>query len=356
MPNANNLKFKVTSNKEDISIPAWDKYVKDHPYGSVLQSHFLYEVFEQTRNMEPVLVCCFDVNGEIQGLVLAVIIVESAGLKGKFSSRAVIYGGPLISENHKRKTQIAELLLDALIGEVKPKSIFIQIRASYDMSGYDEVLRKYDFRWNPRLNLLIDTTDANAVWSGVSASRKRQVRKSFANGVKIIEALDETQVRTFYDILFELYRKKVKKPLPDWSFFKSFYNSTKDVDENQTNARYFLVEFENRIIGGILCPFMQDGTLFEWYVCGLDHEYKHRGVYPSVMATWAAIEFASKNSIQQFDFMGVGIPDKEYGVREFKMKFGGCQVNYGRYTRINNRWIYLIAELGYNMLSLIKKI
>jgi lipid II:glycine glycyltransferase (peptidoglycan interpeptide bridge formation enzyme) len=350
------LKFKVTSRIEDISIAAWEKFVQEHPHGSVLQSHFLYKVFQQTQKMKPVFICCLDSNEEIQGIVVAVIIMESGGLKGKFSSRAVIYGGPLMNENHKRKTQIADLLLDNLIRKVKPKSIFIQIRASYDMSDYDEVLRKYDFRWHPRLNLLIDTSDKSAAWSGVSASRKRQIRKSISNGAKIIEPVDESQVRTFYDILFGLYRNKVKKPLPDWSFFSSFYKAILGAGGQKINARYFLVEFENRIIGGILCPFMNDGTLFEWYVCGLDQEYKQRGAYPSVMATWAAIDFASKNNFQQFDFMGVGIPGKEYGVRDFKMKFGGHQVNYGRYTRINNRWVYLIAELGYNLLSLIKKI
>jgi len=54
--------------------------------------------------------------------------------------------------------------------------------------------------------------------------------------------------------------------------------------------------------------------------------------------------------------MGVGIPEREYGVREFKMRFGGKTVNFGRFARINNKTVYTISEIGFNILTLLKKI
>jgi hypothetical protein len=54
--------------------------------------------------------------------------------------------------------------------------------------------------------------------------------------------------------------------------------------------------------------------------------------------------------------MGVGKPDVAYGVRDFKARFGGKQVNFGRLTRINNKFLYNVAELGYNILVLLRKI
>jgi len=115
-----------------------------------------------------------------------------------------------------------------------------------------------------------------------------------------------------------------------------------------------LVKYNDKIIGGILSPVTPGKTIYEWYVCGLDHEYKD--LHPSVLATWAAIEYALENNIPQFDFMGLGVPEKPYGVRDFKMRFGGELVNYGRFARINNRMIYFAAETGYNLLALLKKI
>ena len=108
------------------------------------------------------------------------------------------------------------------------------------------------------------------------------------------------------------------------------------------------------IIGGILSPITPGKTIYEWYVCGLDQLYKD--LYPSVLATWAALEYAATHGIPKFDFMGVGLPDRDYGVRDFKARFGGELVNFGRFARINNKAIYTIAELGYNALAWMKKV
>jgi lipid II:glycine glycyltransferase (peptidoglycan interpeptide bridge formation enzyme) len=91
-------------------------------------------------------------------------------------------------------------------------------------------------------------------------------------------------------------------------------------------------------------------------VCGLDADYRSRGIFPSVLATWAAIEHGAASDCAIFDFMGVGKPDEPYGVRDFKMRFGGTVVNYGRYIRINNQLKYAVAELGYNFLTWLKKV
>ncbi len=107
-------------------------------------------------------------------------------------------------------------------------------------------------------------------------------------------------------------------------------------------------------MGGILSPVTPGKTIYEWYVCGLDQQYKE--VHPSVLATWAALEYAVEHNIPEFDFMGVGIPEREYGVREFKSRFGGEMVNFGRFARINHKYYYAIAETGYNLLSYLKKI
>jgi len=201
-----------------------------------------------------------------------------------------------------------------------------------------------------RLNFLVDTSDEQTVKKNISKSKLRQVKKGLKAGAKIISPVSESQLKEFYQILYKLYKYKVKKPLPDYSFFKSFYEQS---DKNKLGI-INLVEYENKIIGGIVSPVSQNKVIYEWYICGLDQEYKH--VYPSVLATWAAIDYALKNNIRCFDFMGVGTPDKDYGVRDFKSKFGGEMVNYGRFGRINNNLLYAITEVGYNILAMLRRI
>ncbi|MCK5059499.1 MAG: peptidoglycan bridge formation glycyltransferase FemA/FemB family protein, partial [Candidatus Aminicenantes bacterium] len=81
---------------------------------------------------------------------------------------------------------------------------------------------------------------------------------------------------------------------------------------------------------------------------------QYNGIYPSVLATWAAIDYALKKGLRYFDFMGAGKPDQDYGVREFKSKFGGRLVNYGRFERINNKPLYLLGKLGLKVLGALR--
>ena len=68
-----------------------------------------------------------------------------------------------------------------------------------------------------------------------------------------------------------------------------------------------------------------------------------------------AIDYANKNNIEYFDFMGAGKPDQDYGVREFKSKFGGELVEFGRFVKILNPMLYNFGKLSLKILSKINK-
>lgn len=112
-------------------------------------------------------------------------------------------------------------------------------------------------------------------------------------------------------------------------------------------------KYHNKIIGGIMCPILNNRVIYEWFVCGEDGVYDN--IYPSILATWAAIEYAFLNGIERFDFMGAGKPDDDYGVREFKSKFGGELVEHGRFLKINNKMLYNTGKLALKAYQKVKK-
>jgi len=345
------LNFKLIFGFDELLQAGWADFIASHPDGTVFQSPKMYELFSATKQMKPVVVGLADAgNGALKGILSGVIIREMNGPAGYFSSRTVIYGGPLLDPGLADKGQILHLLLRELIREVKSRSIFIQFRNFNDQKDHREIFHESRFKLRDRLNLIVDTSSAEIVKKNMSASRIRQIKKGLELGAVYRAPKNTEEVRAFYEILKDLYRFKVKKPLPDWDFFEHFYRLT---EENRLGI-IRLVEYRDQIIGGILSPVTPGKTIYEWYVCGLDHEY--REVHPSVLATWAAIEYAIKNNIPRFDFMGVGLPDRKYGVRDFKARFGGKMVNYGRFARINNRTVYIVSEIGYNLLVWLKKI
>lgn len=334
---------------ETKDFNTWDEFVNNHPKTTVFQSTSMYSLFESTRNFYPIALW-MEEHGKPIATMLSVIIKEYSGWLGLLSSRTVIYGGPLIDESRTDKDEILDLLLKNLIQLVKNKSVFIQFRNFSDQTKNNKIFEQNSFNHLARLNYIVDTTSEKIVRQRMSSSKMRQVKKGLSLGAKIIEPQNLGQVKEFYSILHDLYKNKVKKPLPKFSFFQSFYEQTRMSQLGIIR----LIEFEGKIIGGIVSPISGKKVIYEWYICGLDQEY--RKLYPSVLATWAAIDYALQNNIQSFDFMGVGVPNKDYGVREFKSKFGGDLVNFGRFGRINNHFIYLLTEIGFNILAMLKRI
>ncbi len=343
------MQTNLISDVRKIDFEKWDEFVKNHPNGTIFQSSDMYLLFKKTRNFDPVPMMIVE-DGKIAATMLAVVIKEFSGMVGYFSSRTVVYGGPLICQDLGHSDQLLDQLLGALITKVKSRSIFIQFRNFTDMTGYSDVFQKNGFKFMERLNYLVSTTNEKAVKQKISDSKLRQIKKGLKAGATIIEPDNIEQVKEFYEILRFLYKYKVKKPLPGWEFFENFYIQSKSGKLGIIR----LIMYEGRIIGGILSPVFSDKVIYEWYVCGLDEEFKN--LFPSVLATWAPIDYALKNNLQTFDFMGVGIPDRDYGVREFKAKFGGDLVNYGRFGRINNKFLYVVTEIGFNILAILRKI
>jgi hypothetical protein len=344
-----NKMLQIIHSVEKVGIKEWTDFVNNHPDGTAFQLPDMYQLFIKAKNFEPVFIAALE-SGTVKGILLAVIIKEYPGKIGFFSSRTVVYGGPLVSDNPGEVDEILDQLLKALILKVKNKSIFIQFRNFKDWTSSLSVFEKNGFKFLDRLNYIVDTSSEEVIKKNISSSKLRQIKKGIKLGAEIIDPENLEQLRAFYDILHQLYKYKVKKPLPRWSFFKAFY----ELSQSNKLGIIKLVKYQNRIVGGILSPVIDGKVIYEWYVCGLDVEF--RNIYPSVLATWAAIDYAHKNNILFFDFMGVGVPGKDYGVREFKSRFGGELVNFGRFGRINNKFLYGITEVGFNLLALMKKI
>ena len=126
------------------------------------------------------------------------------------------------------------------------------------------------------------------------------------------------------------------------------------LSSNQTVAglKRDIVKYKGKIIGGIMCPILNNRVIYEAYVAGEDRKYKK--IYPSILATYAAMDYAVKNKIAKFDFMGAGRPDQDYGVREFKSKFGGKLVDFGRFEKIHKPSIFRFSKLGFKIWQKLK--
>ena len=297
----------------------------------------MFSFFKSVDNYEPIIITATE-QGKLKGLISA-LIIKDPGFKGIFSRRCIVWGGPICIE-----AEFADPLIIELTNFVKSKTIYTEFRNLFDISILKNLFLRHGFNYENRINYLVKIESLEINQKMLNENRRRQIKKSLKTGCEIIQAENIEQVKLFYSILKELYETKVKLPLPAFDFFEKFFFQNR-------LGKYLLVKYDGKIIGGIMCPIFKD-TIYEWYICGLDSEYKDQS--PSVVATWAAIEFAVINKLKYFDFMGAGKPDSQYGVREFKSKFGGQEVQYGRYRKINKPITYKFGYLGLKILKYLK--
>jgi serine/alanine adding enzyme len=338
------MKLKILSGIESIGRERWEAFLEDHPHRTIFQSPEMYDLYKEAPRFTPIFLAAVDETGTLKGILLAANIKDYKGIIGDLTVRTVIYGGPLISPDDGNSEETADRLLLALITTVERRSLYIQFRNSYDMLPLNSSFQKHRFIPEGHLNLIVSTSHPEQTYSGISKSKIRQAHKSFELGVELVLASTEEEIRHFYIILEQIYKEKAKKPLPQLSFFISFF---KAMQQGKLGI-ILIAKYKGIVIGGMVCPITRGKSLSEWYICGLDK--MDTKIHPSVVLTYGAIEYSINNKIPQFDFMGIGAPDKPYGVRDFKTRFGGQAVNHGRYMRINNPNLYRIARAGYDLL------
>jgi lipid II:glycine glycyltransferase (peptidoglycan interpeptide bridge formation enzyme) len=268
----------------------------------------------------------------LQGILCGYLIAEESFLKAFFTRRAIIPGGILLHPEIAKST--LELFLNKVRISLESKAIYIEVRNYVSFRSYIDSFESVGFRYQPHLNFHVSTTNADNVFSRFSESKRLQIKTALKAGIVWKETTDYDEIKSYYQCLKRLYKNKIKMPLFPLEFFLKL--------AELRNGKLLVILNKNKVIGGMACVLLEGETVYEWFVCGDENSEKE--FYPSVVATWAGIEYAMKNKFKRFDFMGAGKPDKNYGVREFKSKFGGELVENGRFLYICKPLLYFLGR------------
>lgn len=323
---------------DEIDPSAWQTLVDSSPYATWFQTKEAYAFYASLpEEMEPFAIGVEE-DGHLTGVIVGYITQEKNPIKQLFTCRSIIIGGPLLDE-HISNNALSALLLTAK--RITKNSIYVETRNFHNYSHRRDLFEDCKFQYQPHLNFQVDTTSVDLVESRLGKNRKRDIKTSIRDGATVIEHPTIEQVRTYYAMLKHLYTTKIKTPLFSWDFFEKLYA--------HSNGRFILVELNGKIIGGTVCVELPERCLYEWFVCGRDGEWK--SIFPSSLATYAGIRYAAEHGCSRFDMMGAGKPDEAYGVRDFKARFGGKQVEHGRFLCVRKPLLYRIGKLGVKLLK-----
>ena len=332
---------KITFFKQVSEIDAgqWSALVMASSVASFFQTKDCCDFYDSLPFLEA-FVFGVQENDALKGVVVGYIQKDGGKVKRFFSRRAIINGGPLLADDISEEAVGA--LLKGSANILRKKAIYIETRNFNDYSRWKTVFIECRFLYEPHYNFQVDTSSVGLAEQNVGKSRKRDIRTSLRDGATVVDDPNEKEVKELYELLSELYRKKVKTPLFPYAFFKRLYESD--------FGRFILVRYNDCIIGGTVCVCLNNKVMYEWFACGKDGQFKN--IYPSTLATWSGILYAANHGFKCFDMMGAGKPgDGGYGVRDFKAKFGGQLVEHGRFLFICDRLLFEIGSIGVKILK-----
>ena len=347
---------------DNIDRVEWSRLVETSATGTWFQGPEAYSFYESLPELfRPFVVgiaqeaerlesSTLELPTRLRGVCVGYVTVEKKAVKQWLTRRAIIIGGPVIAND--ATSEEVETLMKAVRDQFKifdlrfkilNSPIYIETRNFNDYSRWRGAFEKAGFEYKKHLNLHVDCRDKEAMWERLSENRKRQIRKqptqTLPEGKAYID-VTESEIREWYEILKELYRTKVKTPLWPVEFFIEAYR--------QGVGKFLLVKYEGKVIGGSMV--VTDGrSVYEWFECGMNAKYKEQ--YPSVMATWAGLQYANEHCCSRYDMMGAGEPGIPYGVRDFKSEFGGELVEHGRFLCVCKPWLYRFGSFVVKILK-----
>ena len=243
-------------------------------------------------------------------------------LPGKFASYAVAWREPWRVQNitDEEVVEAFRLMSEEIVRYCRKRALYIEYRHFDQCSNFD------GYKELPWYNIYRDIEAKENVAEKMKRDKRRQLKQSLEAGVEVVLKPTKEQIVEWYGVLKRLYRR-IHRPLPSVNVFLRL--------EDSGIGRVFVVVYNDRVVSGsaVLYHTVDNCQFFyEWYRASVDERIE--GVYPSVVAMWQSLQLVADMGGGMFDFMGAGPRDKEYGVRQFKLKFGGELTPEYRYRKL----------------------
>ncbi|MBI4787771.1 MAG: GNAT family N-acetyltransferase [Chloroflexi bacterium] len=318
----------------------WKSFVDANPDGNIFHTPEMFEVFSRAKGHQPELWACLGDDGEICALLPVVRLTMLDGLFKAMTTRRVAYGSVLCAPNEQGRAALATLL-EAYKREAGSSALFTELRNLSDLGILNPTLNESGFVYEDHLNFLIDLTlPQETIWRKISRRKRERINSSRGKGTTIEPVTGPEKLEIAYRFLQEVYAR-VQIPLADQSLFQAAF----DILGPRGMFQVLLARVGEQYAATIFL-LSYHGRVLYWYV-GADRALSTYS--PSEFLVWHALEWSKAQGYQVFDFGGGGKPGQEYGPREFKSRFGGVQVNYGRHLCVHAPMRLKLSQVGYQV-------
>jgi len=336
--------IRITQEIDKEVVHQWDELINEHPNGSFFQSYLYFKSLESQKNHKPFVFIAKE-KDIVTGVLVAVLHSEAIGALKFLTKRAIVIGGPVIKSSNSNV--VLRQLLTVFNQTMKKYAIVSQFRNAFDTDVWKNDFIYHKYKYEEHLNIIVNLrVSGEVLWGNVHTKRRNEIRKAQKEGTSFEVRDDFQSLEETYKILKQVYQR-AKLPLPQLSFFKSIIEVI-----GYDHFKIFVAINSGKIIGVMYAICFKD-RIFDWFAGAYEEFYdKH----PNDIIPWSVFLWGKEAGFCEFDFGGAGKPRVPYGVRDYKKKFGGVFVNYGRYERINSKMLYKIALIGFRIWRMLKDI
>jgi CelD/BcsL family acetyltransferase involved in cellulose biosynthesis len=320
---------------------AWREFVDHHPQGNIFHTPEMFQVFARTSGYRPSLWAVAGRHGQVLALLLPVQITVLHRWLRPLTTRAVVYGSVLCARGAEGQGALARLLR-AYVQETRGSLLFTELRNLSSLEGLQPILDEHDFVYEDHLNYLVDLKrPPEAILQGIRRRTRKRIRRGLRRQeVSVGEVTGREQVEACYALLQRTYRA-ARVPLADPSLFEAAF----DLLYPKGMIRFSLASVGQTPVAASVDLCYKDVVL-GWYG-GMDRAYAP--YHPNELLTWHILMWGAENGYATYDFGGAGKPGKVYGVRNFKAKFGGELVCFGRNIYVHRPRFLHLSRLGYHI-------
>ena len=326
----------IEPNEKDLN-----EFVEKNQYSSIFQTAHMVEVYKNLDDCDPISLAVVNKDGEILSSLVAITFTESKTFK-YFSRHSTIRGGPIFSQSIEG-AQATELLLNEYNHIAKCGALYSRIYPLFNSENVHDIAISCGYQHDEWLNFIINLQKSKEdLWKNMNKPRKKGIKRAEKSGVSIEEMKNCNDLPIFYELLKNTH-ERAKVPLKNINFFESVFNRL----GKKQYAKFYFAKYNNQYIAARLI-LTYCNTMYDWYA-GADTNFNDK--YPSEYLIWNILNIGREMGYKIFDFGGAGSPYENYGVREFKRRFGGDLVNYGRYTNVHQSFKLKLANTSYKLIN-----
>jgi lipid II:glycine glycyltransferase (peptidoglycan interpeptide bridge formation enzyme) len=324
----------------DTLRPAWDQFVDDHPKGSIFHTSDMISVYRAAKGHTPLPLAALDANGQIVALLAAVRVQTLPNPFGRISSRSIMFAEPLCGDDPDGIDAL-ECLISHHDRLMTRRVLFTEVRPLFASGSEREALERCGYQYLEYLNHLVDLTKSpETLWSDIHRSAKRHIRTCEKRGFKVREVTGPDVVDQLYPLL-ELSYENAGVPLAHRSLFDAAARELK-----QRDMIRFFAAYDGETPIAMDAMLIYKDRIYFWY----GGVVRLPNVSASSILRWRELIWGQEHGFTICDSGGAGWPDKPYGVRDFKVKFGGELVRLGRYRKVFAPRLMACAERVYELI------